>query len=229
MADNEFIANLKASIYEGYRLYNNDPVKKFLPEDRIEELVTLDTVKSAFQSVGIEDTELFEFILRDARRLFLILVTMTGPEAKELSLLHGLHQDGVKDSSLPITIGVDKRGKSYGYCAEGEHTAPHFYVFNHWGSQQRLMIELFQWHFLAPLFGSGRFRSSFSSGRVLPYLDRFDMSTSSGFFGEVSKVEIHKAHITGVHHCPEVNRSILSFLLDTNLARMQTKMVFSLQ
>lgn len=174
---------------------------KFLPDNKLSELVTRDEVSSAFQDATIWDAEgLVDFVLNDAKRLFLILVMMTSKGDEKLSLLRGLQRDGINDASLPIDFKPENEQFS-GYSLEGPSDGPQFAVFNKWEPMDRDSFDLYQWRFTAPVFDvtdQSRFRFRFASNRILPYLKVAQKPTSSGFFGEVSRIEIHPAHIRGL-------------------------------
>jgi len=159
------------------------------------ELVTRDKVVSAFQGANIFGAEdLVDFVLNDAKRMFLILLMMSETDEK-LSLLRGLRNNGINDASLPIGLDKENR-KHYGYSLEGpRHDGPQFAVFNEWKRNDRVLFESNQWKFTAPVFGGSKFRFQFAPKRRLPYLKVAAKPSSSGFFGEVSRIEIHPAHI----------------------------------
>lgn len=169
--------------------------EEFLPDNKLTELVTRREVQSAFQNAGISGAEdLVDFVLNDAKRLFLILVMMTSKSEEKLSLLRGLQHDGINDTSLPI--GFKRENKQcYGYSLEGRHDGPRFAIFNDWERNERDLFESNQWRFTAPVFDNSRFRFHFATKRILPYLKVAPKPSSSGFFGEVSRIEIHSAHI----------------------------------
>jgi hypothetical protein len=165
--------------------------EEFLPYNKLGELVTRNKVLSAFEHANILDAEdLVDFVLNNARRIFLILVMM-----ERISLLRGLQDNGVDDDSLPI--GFDKENKEHcGYSLEGpRYDRPQFTVFNEWKRIDRMLFETNQWKFTAPVFGGSTFRFQFSPNRRLPFMKVAAKPASSGFFSEVSRIEIHPAHI----------------------------------
>lgn len=58
-----------------------------------------------------------------------------------------------------------------------------------------LLVEYNQWELLAPVFSLDPFRIELNKKRVLPYLQAEPKPASSGFFGEVSQIKVHPAHI----------------------------------
>jgi hypothetical protein len=169
---------------------------EFLPDNKLSELVTRDGVVSAFQIAKFSGWEdLVDFVLNDAKRLFLILVMMTSRKEEKLSLLKGLECDGIKDASLPISFNKRENKQYYGYSLEGRHDGPQFGIFDEWERNDRELFEGHQWRFTAPVFDGSRFRFHFAKNRRLPYLGVAQKPASSGFFGEVSRIEIHRAHI----------------------------------
>jgi hypothetical protein len=168
----------------------------FLPDNELRELVTRREVRSAFQNTSISGAEdLVDFVLKDAKRLFLILVMMTSKNDQKLSLLRGLRHDGINDASLPIGFKKRENRQYYGYSLEGRHDGPQFAIFKEWDRIDRELFESNQWRFTAPVFDNSRFRFHFATKRRLPYLKVAPKPSSSGFFGEVSRIEIHSAHI----------------------------------
>ncbi|KAI5921041.1 kinase-like domain-containing protein [Camillea tinctor] len=180
----------------------NSDSQKFLPHNKIAEFVTRNTVKSAFYIEGIDDNNLVNFVLNMAPRLFLILVMVRNDQ--KISVLKTLNDNGLSDSSLPIMFERSSNvGKHYGYCAESDPSGSRkFYLFEEWSWEDRSNFERLQWHFLVPLFGGETFRFTFHAQRILPYLGQRPRSSSSGFFGEVSQISIHSAHIEGFTEDP---------------------------
>jgi hypothetical protein len=172
----------------------------FLPCNKLSELVTRDQVQLAFRrakSLGSEDLQdLVDFVLDDAKRIFLILAKMSEENDQKIYLLRGLHDDGVCDASLPIDIFREKGEFPYGYSIEdSRHDTPRFTVFQKWKKTECDLFMTYQWTLTAPVFDGSKFRFKFYGKRILPYLTVAAKPSSSGFFGEVSRVEIHSAHI----------------------------------
>jgi hypothetical protein len=174
---------------EGQSVTNKDG-GDFLPHDKLNEIVSREEVMSNLKDAKVSNPEdLVEFVLKDAKQLFLILVMM-----EDLSLLRGLQQDEIKDASLPI--GFDK--EYYGYSLEEREPLgkPRFSIFKDWTRNERRLFDTYQWNFAVPMFNGSQFRFHFHKNRILPFLNsEAEKSVSSGFFGEVSRTEIHPAHI----------------------------------
>ncbi|CAJ2513010.1 Uu.00g011290.m01.CDS01 [Anthostomella pinea] len=181
--------------------------KKFLPDHLIGQLVTRDAVKSALEDADLEETaveDLVEYVLNHARRLFLILVLMTTRRDEKVSLLQHLKQNGIKDKYLPLRIDFDKdEGHWYGVSMEKtepetepetEPSRRKFLAKELWEDNDGHCFNPYQWNLTAPVFGP-KFRYEFHPDRTLPYLLVPEKPASSGFFGEVSRFEIHPEHI----------------------------------
>jgi len=187
MSSDPRIKNLPGYIEEQF-VTNNDG--NFLPHDKLNDIVSREEVMSNLKDAKVSNPEdLVDFVLKDAKQLFLILVMM-----ENLSLLGGLQQDEIKDASLPI--GFDK--ECYGYSLEELEPLgkPRFSIFKDWSRNERRLFDTYQWNFAIPMFNGSQFRFHFHRSRILPFLNsEAKKPVSSGFFGEVSRTEIHPAHI----------------------------------
>jgi len=164
---------------------------EFLPDNKVIGFVTREQVNLAFEDAEIEVREgLVDFVLNGAKRLFLIMVMMTSRRDEKLSLLEDLKAAGVNDASLPIGFDRDKNG----YSLEGPPDGSRFSV-DAWTRNDRALFSSIQWHFIAPVFDGSKFRFRFHQKRILPFLEMASKPASSGFFGEVSRMEIHPAHM----------------------------------
>ncbi|KAI1087189.1 hypothetical protein F5B19DRAFT_476469 [Rostrohypoxylon terebratum] len=187
------IENLSNKIEHAYK-QNNDSAK-FLPYDQLAAFATSATVNSVLEDAGVHNAnELSSFVSMHAKRLFLILVMMT-EESEKISLLLDLKRSNITDKSLPITIEVngDENGYSWSSLEADSESKKEF--LGNWSRRDRDSFTNYQWRFLAPRFGKQTFRFKFHTSRTLPYLRASPKPASSGFFGEVSRVEIHKAHL----------------------------------
>ncbi|KAI1326501.1 hypothetical protein F5Y16DRAFT_374969 [Xylariaceae sp. FL0255] len=195
------IASLQIEIKEHYIPKGSSNDETFLPHDKLEDLVTFDSVREILQSADMDEPfvkDLVDFVLnKDAKKLFVILVLMTGRNEEKVSLLADLKAGGLNDNSLPLGFHVNERDKLvYGYSLEVDmRDEQQFKVFNDWEDNEWTTFDYHQWHLMAPVFGSGKFRHIFSPRRPLPYLEIAHKPASSGFFGEVSRVVVHPAHI----------------------------------
>ena len=195
MALYQRITKLAGDVEDEYVTTEGEGGQEFLPYNKLGELVTVDKVRSVFQDANISGAEgLLVFVLNDAKRLFLILVRMTSRTVEKLSLLKDLQRDGINDASLPIGFKRENK-RYYGYSLEGRPDSTKFEIFNEWEPNDRELFESIQWRFTIPVFDSSRFQFHFTQKRILPYLEVAAKPASSGFFGEVSRIEIHSAHI----------------------------------
>ncbi|RDW58909.1 hypothetical protein BP6252_13385 [Coleophoma cylindrospora] len=186
--------------YEGNHLE-----EKFLPDTKFQQIISQDNVERAFADAGIPDTkELVQFVLKVAGRIFLVLVLMTTPKEEKLSLLKDLQDRSVDDRNLPIGFKRRDENSAEGFSVENSNT-PRFEVLeDDWDRTDRDSFENYQWRLLAPVFGTGQFRYSFNQRRILPYLRIAQKPASEGFFGEVSRIEVHYAHIPVLPRDPVV-------------------------
>ncbi|RYP04080.1 hypothetical protein DL765_010313 [Monosporascus sp. GIB2] len=163
--------------------------------------VTKENVDNVLKDAGVPDAEhLTNFVLSDAKKLFLILVMMSRREKEKISLLADLKRSNISDASLPIQF-YSNGGEGRYYWSSLERSAEEkSEFFGNWDRGDRdLLAETYQWRFLAPVFGQDIFRFNFDSRRILPYLYAEPRPASCGFFGEVSRIEIHKAHVPSLH------------------------------
>jgi hypothetical protein len=152
-------------------------------------------VESALKNAEVRDSgDLVEFVINKARRLFLILVMMTSRKDEKLSLLRDLQRHGISDDDLPIGFIKQNNRKYYGYSIEKHHDEKHFEVFDGWERNERDLFNSNQWQFTSPRFDNTKFRHHFNTKRILPFMQVAARPHSSGFFGEVSRIEVHPAH-----------------------------------
>jgi hypothetical protein len=168
----------------------------FLPCDKLRDFVNREEVEQCFQEAQISNAEdLVEFVLEHAKRLFLLLVLMSSKEKQKLSLLGDLMRDQITDASLPIGFVRGEKKRWYGYSLESSPGGPRFLVSKDWDIHDRRLFETFQWRLKVPIFDNSKFRFHFLDDHVLPYLQVAPKPASEGFFGEVSRIEIHPAHM----------------------------------
>ncbi|KAM5341704.1 hypothetical protein ACJ41O_014735 [Fusarium nematophilum] len=178
---------------------NNDR-QKFLPHDQLKASVSHDKVQKALEAAGLGGREdLLNFVLNGAERIFLILLLMTTTSEQKLSLLKDLQSLGLSDASLPIEFEEDDCGQ----CAYSRHDpSPDGKRFDfssvHWTRFDRHSFENYQWQLTSPVFKGDSFRFDFYSQTILPYLKVERQPTGSGFFGEVTRTYIHRAHISNL-------------------------------
>ncbi|KAI0411895.1 hypothetical protein F5X98DRAFT_383183 [Xylaria grammica] len=162
---------------------------------RHKELVTRDSVLSAFKAIGeTESAELdhiVDFVLRKGERVFLILVLMTYNNAEKLSALRELKSAGVDDDKLPLELSnkelLDQMPKG-------------------WEDNDFELFWVHQWPLLAPIFERESIYDLHEL-QPLPYVELPSTPKGEGFFGEVSRAEIHEAHIIEKHRPAENARA----------------------
>lgn len=187
--------NVRMNYQKGGTMRN----ERFLPNDKLEELVTEASVLLALQETTIEQKyhmDLAAWVLKSSKRLFLILVMLTRDSEEQLSWLQDLKNDGISDSVLPL--GFSEIEPYYGYpLAGGAEGAQKFHAFKDWEDNNLLLFTVYQWMFLAPVFGdtSTKFRHQLSSEQPLPLLNLAKNPARNSVLGEVLYGEIHPAHI----------------------------------
>lgn len=168
--------------------------QQFIPLNEIDELVTLEQVHISLKDAGAPNPEVLkEFIFtKGAKRVFLVLTLM-----KSVALLDQLRHYGLDDNALPIHF----------HGPRGNDTYNRFPFLRSWDISLKNLFKDYQRMLTAPKFGNTTFRTNFDYDCVLPYLEQ-GSAAASGFFGEVSKTVIHKAHLTS-SFWPKVSRSSL--------------------
>jgi hypothetical protein len=195
MTSYKVIIDLASDVEDRFKKTNGGRGEDFLPYDQFDKLVTRDVVESALKNAEVPDwRDLVEFVIEDAKRLFLILVMMTSRKDEKLSLLRDLQSHGISDEDLPIGFIKQDNRKYYGYSIEKHHDEKHFDVFDGWERNERELFNSNQWQFTSPRFDSTKFRHHFNTKRILPFMQVAAKPHSSGFFGEVSRIEVHPAH-----------------------------------
>ncbi|KAI1176225.1 hypothetical protein F4777DRAFT_578273 [Nemania sp. FL0916] len=172
--------------------------ERFLPNNKLQELVTRDNILLALQDTTIDQNRHEDFaawILENGMRLFLILVLLTSDSEEHLSSLEELMDDSVKDSALPLEFAEDE--PYYGYSiAGGAEGSPKFHAFRDWKDNNLILFKIYQWIFLAPTMGaSPKFRHQLPREQPLPLLNLVKKPTNS-ILGEIICAEIHPAHIS---------------------------------
>ncbi|KAI0439925.1 hypothetical protein F4803DRAFT_529213 [Xylaria telfairii] len=187
----ELASNLRTNYLKGGAISHG----RFLPNDRLKDLVTKETVLSALQETTIKQQnheDLASWVLEKGMRVFLILVLLTRSSMEQLSYLEDFKNEGVNDSALPLGFSDDEPYYGYSLAAEG---APKFHSFKDWEDNNLILFKKFQWMFLAPIFGtSNKFRHQLSSEQPLPFL-KLAKKPAKGILGETLYGEIHPAHM----------------------------------
>ncbi|KAK8078293.1 hypothetical protein PG996_004463 [Apiospora saccharicola] len=165
---------------------------KFLPEDKLELLLTSEKIDAALEKQGVDPTpQLREYILSRGKRVFLTLVWDAG-----LDLLEELQEAGFDDDDLPVGIhptedsddvpGVSSLNKETWTI----DTTP-LPVFADWDPRSINYFVDHQWLFLVAQFPDFRFEK-FSYQHRLPLLPIESQSSlrASGGFSNVYKLKL---------------------------------------
>ncbi|KAI0184385.1 hypothetical protein EV127DRAFT_505132 [Xylaria flabelliformis] len=186
-------SDVKTNCLKGGRLSN----ERFLPNDKLEDLVTKGNLQLALQETTIEQEDhedLTTWVLDRGKRLFLILVLLSRDSEEHLSKIEHLKNDGIDDSKLPLCFSQAE--PYYGYSLEAEvDGAQRFHSFKNWDDNDLILFKAYQWIFLAPIFGSSiQFRHQLHNEQPLPLLN-VAKPEKRGVLGEIECGEIHPAHI----------------------------------
>lgn len=183
-------------------LVSNADGKKFLPLDKIDYIVRSSAAKTALITAGLlkpagllktagllEPEGLENFIQGNGKLVFLILVLTDA-----IHLLEHLREHRVDDSFLPLAFHRDDEGP-YGLTIRRAEDNRRHRFCNSWSFNQRTLFEQHMWTLMAPSFGPRtEFRRNFCILDPLPFLTK-EKTAAKGFFGEVSRATIHKAHL----------------------------------
>ncbi|CCT69239.1 related to tol protein [Fusarium fujikuroi IMI 58289] len=157
-------------------LEENFDSAEFLPCTKIDQFLGRNAVELALKASGLNDREdLVNFVLQPARakRIFLILLYMS-EEREKLSFLANFLKQKLTDASLPVK--KSQLGS----------------IFT--SNNDRTLFCKYQHMVTSPEFGKDKFRSKLHTDTILPYLKSHNPS-GRGFFGEVSRMDIHPSHI----------------------------------
>ncbi|KAI0490387.1 hypothetical protein F4859DRAFT_520204 [Xylaria cf. heliscus] len=172
--------------------------RQFLPNNKLEELVTKKIVLLVLQETTIEQRyheDLALWVLQNSMRLFLTLVLLTRGSAERLSWLQKFKQDGVNDRALPLGFSDDEPNYGYSMAAHPAEGAQRFYSFMDWRDKDLVLFEIYQWMFLAPVLGaSNKFRHQLNREQPLPWV-KLSQKPTNGILGEILSAEIHPAHL----------------------------------
>lgn len=219
--------------------------KKFLPLDKLDQIITKSSVRAEIKSWGPRSEEdlaqkVHEIwgqhtvydrarkLLKTSRRKLFAILTLTG---KAQTIL-GLIDAGIYDNHLPFTMDSDTETMKIQWKAEDE--PQDIAVFAEWELRDHSLFYVYQWHMLAPYF----VLSSKQSPKVhtykllammpLPFIPNDSVACNhdpvNGDSSEVRQVQIHQAHLDPGSHMVSVQQPIASFdaggqIADTNLTR----------
>ncbi|RBR11624.1 hypothetical protein FVER53590_14177 [Fusarium verticillioides] len=174
MLDIKYLKGLGQEIES--HLEKNFDDAEFLPCTEIDQFLGSNAVELALKASDLNNREdLVNFVLRPARarRIFLILLYMS-EEREKLSFLANFLEHGLTDASLP----VEKHQLHLIFTSQND----------------RALFCSYQHMVTSPEFGKDKFRFKLHTNTILPYLKSYDPS-GRGFFGEVSRMDIHPSHI----------------------------------
>ncbi|KAI1354704.1 hypothetical protein F5Y01DRAFT_302371 [Xylaria sp. FL0043] len=174
------------------------PGQRFLPVNKLEELVTKKSVLLLLQETTIEQRhheDLASWVLQNGMRLFLILVLMTHRSTERLSCIQKFKDDGYNDRALPLGFSDDGPSHGYSKAAHPAEGAQRFYSFIDWGDTELIVFESYQWMFLAPVLGArNKFHHQLHSEQPLPFVS-LSQKPTQGILGEIMSGKIHTAHL----------------------------------
>ncbi|CAN9389434.1 unnamed protein product [Alternaria alternata] len=172
----------------------NSEGHRFLPYNRISDFASEKAIRSVFGATKCFRSmrDLIKFIQDDASRLFLILVLMESDALEQR--LHDFREEGFVDNVLPIKLIQDVSAKTLRIQDPPDNRT--YRVFRNWERTKKdLFVDIYQWRFTAPVFGTTRFHQELPVGQWLPFLEVAPQPASSGYFGEVTRTVIHAKHI----------------------------------
>ncbi|KAK2009776.1 HET-domain-containing protein [Colletotrichum eremochloae] len=184
--------------YEGDRFFSRNKLRHFVTKERVLHVLTV---------AGLDaNNDLLKFVENNAACSFLILLMMTTTKEEKVSLLRDLQAKHRGTGFPPVLVPKDHDTRLWHWRSSLHDPSIQrsFLLPENWDRNDRDLFDKYQWAFMSPVFGNGQpFRFKFHSQIVLPYLEVGDKAESNGFFGEVSKVKIHHAHI----NVPELARA----------------------
>ncbi|KAJ8129304.1 hypothetical protein O1611_g4328 [Lasiodiplodia mahajangana] len=151
--------------------------RRFLPADSLRRLVTSENIRATIACLGANDEEtqsLVNFVLDDARKIFVIIVNIGMVNVSEA--LQSLRKRGVTDRHLPIPRELMKCGGMEAQLANNEcrHDAALGAFMRSRGAEMVL-----------------------DKRTILP-LVRVGRDSRLGYFSEVYEVELHRDHHRGI-------------------------------
>ncbi|KAI0971596.1 hypothetical protein F4678DRAFT_90013 [Xylaria arbuscula] len=172
--------------------------QRFLPNNKLEELVTKKSVLLVLQETTIEQQyheDLASWVLQNSMRLFLILVLLTRNSTERLSCLQKFKENSYNDRALPLGFSDDEPSYGYSIAAHPAESAQRFYSFIDWDDTDLILFASYQWIFLAPVLGaSNKFCHQLNSEQPLPWVN-LSQKPTKGILGETLSGEIHPAHL----------------------------------
>lgn len=196
--------------------------KKFLPLDKLDDIIKLQSVEGVVRSWGIEnkaDVDYFtkaivnrhtllerdgsaddgKFCLTSRRRLFAILIMVGKAES-----IRDFVSEFIFDRHLPFTVDQEHKTMKV-RCNRGRELA-NVLAFSSWSDRDLDLFDLYQWQLLAPYFALSSkdepkiHTYTLEGMKPLPFVmdptlkEDEDKGLAVGGFGEVRRVMIHKGH-----------------------------------
>lgn len=197
--------DLQTKILRASKEYPTNQNKYFLPNDKLEALVTEFSIREELDKHCPEYSYLTLKISQFARRLFVILLITNG-----LEHLPAFIEEGISDNVLPFNKYRNQEGdlqlRKQGYSDESDENQFEISAMRDW---TKLMISRFaadQWLVYAPIFHSGH--NELLDGQEPPFIydgrrtdhigsngeavGRHD--TRAGGYGKVWAAKLHYAH-----------------------------------
>ncbi|KAI1275714.1 acyl transferase/acyl hydrolase/lysophospholipase [Xylaria sp. FL0933] len=163
-------------------------VRQFLPEGRLDRLITRVSVVSAiglpgnWEQVSPEGKKLVNFVVESAKKVFAITVTAgLGKDDSELhKIMHVFQAYGFGDASLPV---------------KPESWAPENPLVRdlRWRKVELQRFLNHQWTYLAPIFPETVWDTDLEPDCILPFTS-VDSIATAGAFGSVYQVTVHPSH-----------------------------------
>jgi hypothetical protein len=176
--------------------------KDFLPDSAPGRIVTREAILSTFRpNLTSKVTEdLIEFILRDAKILFILTASvLAAAKERVLEVMELFRVHAFKDTNLPLT-------RDYSSPKLAKFGALFSNPF--WTKWYTRQFYKEQWHLLAPVFTRHDSAYNFAADCVLPF-EWKNKAIKEGAFSQVYQVDIHRDHYQGELVCSE--HSALSF------------------
>jgi len=172
------------------------PDSGFLPLSDLNDKITIDSIRTELSST-LRDDYLPERILRQAKKVFAILVLIEEPEAiKDL-----VEKDKIMDEDLPLSRMADsKRHKDYNtlLSADGNKV---FSSFTSWPKRESVKQFLKrQWEVQAPVLESIGQHLTIESQCPFPFTEI--IRRNAGYSGFVYQSKLHPAHQQVFKACP---------------------------
>jgi hypothetical protein len=188
ISSKRLVSVMSMSLHQSMIISAYGEKRKFLPRDKLEEIVTPQNVRLELEREGLVNEKVDQlvhavFTAPGRRKLFAILAMIE--QTKEIELLVGLE---LWDKSLPFQLQSTKNDNA-------DQLIP-------WSPFIMECFESRQWAVLPPVFyfekGKMGQHYVFQDATILPFCEfstRSAHTVIQGGFGSVTQVEIHPAHL----------------------------------